>query len=135
MRLLALTATTVLLSAASLAQAAAPTAVATWNFNNTLAADEAGKPALTVIDPLATSGFMMDTVFGESRWVYRFDGNATPSQQAGLFVDSSGLLDADDAYSVDIVFQFEADTASWENIFGVSNRQSDNALYIDPGQR
>lgn len=135
MRLLALTATTALLSAASLAQAAAPTAVATWNFNKTLAADEAGKPALSVIDPLATSGFMMDTVFGESRWVYRFDGNATPSQQAGLFVDSSGLLDADDAYSVDIVFQFEADTASWENIFGVSNRQSDNALYIDPGQR
>lgn len=135
MRLLALTATTLLMSAATLAQAAAPSAVATWNFNNTLAADEAGKPALSVIDPLGTSGFVMDTVFGESRWVYRFDGNATPNQQAGLFVDASGLLDDDDAYSVDIVFQFEADTATWENIFGVSNRQSDNALYIDPGRR
>lgn len=135
MKLLALTVASAMMSAASLAHAAAPTAVATWNLNNTLAADEAGKPALSALDPLSASGFMMDTVFGESRWVYRFDGNATPSQQAGLFIDTSGLLDSDDAYSVDIVFQFEADTASWENIFGVSNRQSDNALYIDPGQR
>lgn len=133
MKLFALSAA--LIGMTSLAHAATPTAVATWSFNNTLAADEAGVSALTAIDPLNQSGFVMDTVFGESRWVYRFDGNATPSQQAGLFVDTTALLDADDAYSVDIVFQFEADTATWENIFGVSNRQSDNALYIDPGHR
>ncbi len=128
------------LSAASLgatfaASAADPQPVATWRFDRTLAADQAGVPALGVIDPLGLSGFVQDTVFGETRWVWRFDGNSTPSQQAGLLVNSSGLLNGDDAYSIDIVFKFEPNTSSWENIFGVSNRQSDNALYIDPDSR
>jgi len=118
------------------ASAATPVPVATWHFNNTLAADESGAPALTAIDPLGTSGFMLDDVFGETRAVYRFDGNASPTnEQAGLAVSTSGLLDADDAYSIDIVFQFEANDASWENIFGVSNRQSDNAFYVSPGNQ
>jgi hypothetical protein len=115
------------------AHAAAPAPVATWGFNNTLAANEAGAPALTAIDPLGASGFVMDTVFGESRWVWRFDGNRTPSEQAGLSVDTSGLLDGDNAYSVDIVFQFESNDSTWEHVLGVSNRQSDNALYVEPG--
>lgn len=124
------------LSAALSAQAADPVPVATWSFNNTLAADEAGVPALTAIDPLGANGFVLDDVFGESRWVYRFDGNASPtSQQAGLVVSSAGLLDNDDAYSVDIVLQFEANEATWENIFGVSNRQSDNAFYVSPSNQ
>lgn len=124
------------MSAALSVHAADPVPVATWSFNNTLAADEAGAPALTAIDPLGANGFVLDDVFGESRWVYRFDGNASPtSEQAGLVVSADGLLDADDAYSVDIVFQFEANVASWENIFGVSNRQSDNAFYVAPGNQ
>lgn len=114
---------------------AAPTAVATWSFDNTLAADESGVPALTAIDPLGASSFISDTVFGTVRQVYRFDGNLTPSQQAGLYVSSLGLLDSDDAYSVDMVFMFESNQSSWENIFGVSNRQSDNAFYVDPSNR
>jgi hypothetical protein len=118
------------------ASAATPVPVATWQFNNTLAADEAGAPALTAIDPLGTSGFMLDDVFGETRAVYRFDGDANPtSAQAGLVVSTLGLLDNDDAYSIDIVFQFEANDASWENIFGVSNRQSDNAFYVSPSNQ
>ena len=43
---------------------AAPTAVATWNFNGTLAADEPSVAALTAIDPLGTSAFITDSVFG-----------------------------------------------------------------------
>ena len=118
------------------ASAATPVPVATWQFNNTLAADEAGAPALTAIDPLGTSGFMLDDVFGETRAVYRFDGDANPtSAQAGLVVSTLGLLDNDDAYSIDIVFQFEANDASWENIFGVSNRESDNAFYVSPSNQ
>ena len=117
------------------AATAAPVAVATWNFNNTLAADEAGAPALSAIDPLGASGFVTDTVFGVTRQVYRFDGNQTPSEQAGLSVGTVGLLDGDNAYSVDIVFQFEANQSSWENIFGVSNRQSDNGFYVEPGNK
>lgn len=128
--------TLAILSFAASAQAADPVPVATWSFNNTLAADESGVSALTPIDPLGSNGFMMDDVFGESRWVYRFDGNASEViEQAGLVVSTIGLLDTNDAYSVDIVFQFEANQASWENIFGVSNRQSDNAFYVAPGNQ
>lgn len=113
---------------------AAPIPVATWNFDNTLAADEAGAPALTAIDPLGLNGFVTDTVFGQTRQVYRFDGNGFPvNQQAGLSVNTTGLLDGDDSFSVEMVFQFESNDSSWENIFGVSNRQSDNALYVEPG--
>ncbi len=32
-----------------------------------------------------------------------------------------------------MIFQFESNQSSWENIFGVSNRQSDNAFYVEPG--
>jgi len=118
------------------ATAADPVPVATWHFNNTLAADESGAPSLTALDPLGTSGFMLDEVFGETRAVYRFDGNASPTgEQAGLVVSTLDLLDADDAYSIDIVFQFEANDASWENVFGVSNRQSDNAFYVSPSNQ
>lgn len=122
------------LSLASGATQAAPVAVATWNFDNTLAADEAGAPALTPIDPLGLNSFMTDTVFGETRQVYRFDGNRLPvTQQAGLSVNTTGLLDGDNAFSVEMVFQFEQNLTSWESILGVSNRQSDNAFYVEPG--
>lgn len=110
-----------------------PTPVATWNFNGTLAADQPGVAALSAIDPLGQNGFMTDTVFGVTRTVYRFDGNQTPAQQAGLSIGTVGLLNNDNAYSVDMIFQFESNQSSWENIFGVSNRQSDNAFYVEPG--
>jgi len=122
------------LALAGAAHSATP--VATWNFDNSLAAVEPGVPALTAIDPLGRSGFVVDNVFGESRWVYRFDGNRTPpSEQAGLYVSTAGLLNGDDAYSIDLVFKFDADQSSWENILGVSNRQSDNAFYVAPSNK
>lgn len=108
---------------------------ASWNFNNTLAADQAGVAALTAIDPLGQSGFMTDTVFGSTRTVYRFAGNQTPSEQAGLYVNTNSLLTHGNAYSVDMTFQFEASQSTWKNIFGVSNRQSDNAFYVEPGNK
>jgi hypothetical protein len=126
----------VALAAGSLFSATAsadPVPVATWNFNNTLAADQPGVAALSAINPLGLNSFMTDTVFGVSRTVYRFDGNQTPSEQAGLSINTTGLLNGDNAYSVDMIFQFEANQASWENILGVSNRQSDNAFYVEPG--
>lgn len=132
-RSIALTSFLVSLGLISATAQAAPIPVATWNFDNTLAAEEAGAPALTAIDPLGLNSFVTDTVFGETRQVYRFDGNTTPSQQAGLSVNTTGLLDGDDSFSVEMVFQFEFNLTSWENIFGVSNRQSDNAFYVEPG--
>lgn len=117
---------------------AAPIPVATWGFNDTFAADEFGAPALTPIDPLGLNSFMTDTVFGVSQRVYRYDGNpapASPTQQAGLSVNTTGLLDGDNSYSVEMVFQIEASQSSWKEIFGVSNRTSDNSFYVEPGNK
>ncbi|XOV89934.1 MAG: LamG-like jellyroll fold domain-containing protein [Pseudomonadota bacterium] len=111
---------------------ASPIAVATYLFNGNLNAEEAGVAALTAIDPLGANHFRTETVFGTPKTVYRFDGNTTPSQQAGLVLDTTGLLDGDDNYSVDITFRFDVNSSSWENIFGVSNRTSDNAFYVSP---
>lgn len=114
---------------------AAPVPIATWDFNNTLAADEPGVPALIAIDPLGKNRFMTDDVLGVSQTVYRFDGNKTPSEQAGLVIGTKELLKEGDAYSVEMIFQLEASQSTWKNIFGVSNRQSDNAFYVEPGNK
>jgi len=112
---------------------ASPIADATYSFNNTLAANESGVASLQAINPLGLNGFITDTVFGSTQTVYRFDGNRTPSEQAGLSLNTTGLLDFNDAFTIDMIFQFESNDSSWENIFGVSNRQSDNAFYVEPG--
>ena len=111
--------------------------VATWDFNNTLDAREGGIPALTAIDPLAPDYFVMDTVFGESKWVYRFGGDASPAtSQGGLQVSTEGILDLDDKYSVDIVFMFDVgEEDAYNNVLGSCNRSSDNALYIGPSNK
>lgn len=112
---------------------ATPVPVATYNFNSTLAAEEAGAPALSAIDPLGSNHFRTENVFGTSRTVYRFDGNRTPvNQQAGLVLNANSLLDADEAYSVEMIMRFDLNSSSWENLFGVSNRSSDNAFYVAP---
>lgn len=112
-----------------------PTPVATYNFDNSFAGSEASAPTLSVIDPLSQSGFLSDTVFGKTRQVYRFDGNIKSSENAGLYLSTLGVLDQNNAYSVEMIFMFEENQSSWENIFGVSNRQSDNAFYVDPSNR
>jgi hypothetical protein len=114
--------------AATSAQAAL---VASWSFNDTLAADQSGAPALTAVDPLGVSGFITDTVNGATQQVYHFAGGLSSSQQGGLFVSTAGLITGN-AYSVDLVFQFESNQSGWENIFGVSNRRSDFAFYVNP---
>lgn len=114
---------------------ALPVAVATWDFNGTLAANEGGVPALTAINPLGTNAFVTDTVFGVSRTVYQFNGNNFPvNQQAGVSVATAGLLASANAYSVDMIFKFNSpDVTSWESILNTSNRTSDNAFYVEPG--
>ncbi len=114
---------------------ATPVPVATWEFNNTLAANEPSAPALTAINPLGKNSFIRDNVFGTPRIVYRYEGNKTPSEQAGLLVSTKGLLKDGDAYSVEMIFQFESSQSTWKSIFGISNRQSDNAFYVEPGNK
>lgn len=115
---------------------AAPVPVATWNFNGTLNADEGGAPALTAINPLGANAFVGDTVFGNPQIVYQFNGNAFPvNEQAGVSVSTLGLLANPNAYSVDLIFKFNQNIASWESILGVSNRTSDNSFYVEPGNK
>jgi hypothetical protein len=113
-------------------QALAISPVATYQFNNTFAADQGGAPALTATDPLAASAFVNDTVFGNPRTVWDFDGTNAPSTlDAGLTVDTTGLV-APQSYSVDMVFLFKERDGQWRRIIDVQNRQSDTGFYVDP---
>jgi hypothetical protein len=118
------------LSLFSAASFAAPTPVASYGFNNTLASSVGGAPALVEVNPLGTSGFAADVVFGNAQTVYTFNG--TPSQNAGLTLDSTGLLTSPTLYTVEIVFKFTENLNAWRRILDVQNRQTDNGFYVDP---
>jgi hypothetical protein len=109
----------------------AATLVATYEFTNTLAADQGGVASLVAVDPLAQAHFEMDTVFGQSDSVYRFSGNANPTnQQGGLTLATSGLLNPIN-YSVEMVFSFDS-VNGYRRILDVRDRQSDSGFYVDP---
>lgn len=106
--------------------------VATYQFQNTLSADQGGAPALTATDPLGTNAFVADTPYGHARQVYAFNGNGSPpTQQAGLTVNTTGLIPATN-YSVEMVFSFSQNPSGWRRIIDVQNRQSDAGFYVDP---
>lgn len=118
--------------------ALAATPVASYQFNNSLAADQAGAPALLAIDPLGANGFETAVVHGVSRTVYRWAGNgALSTEQAGLTLDTRGLLSDDAAYTVALTFEF-ATTApfggGWRRIIDTEGRHSDNGFYVSPSQ-
>src|ERR1700722_17793209 len=105
--------------------------VATYTFNNTLAAQQAGVAALTAVNPLGASGFQTSTVFGNLQTTYHFDGAATPTaDQGGLDFDTTGLLTSND-YSVEMVVELTGSTG-WRRLLDSLDRQSDAGLYIDP---
>lgn len=123
----------VLLVAATAAHAADPVPVAQYNFNGTLASSVAGAPALTVTDPLGLSGFGTDSVMGNTQTVWNFQGSRTPvTDQAGLTLNTAGLITSSDVYSVEMVFKFTESANAWRRIIDVQNRQSDNGFYVDP---
>lgn len=106
--------------------------VATYKFDSNFLAEESGAPAIVPTDPLGTSAFVADTVFGDPRTVWAFDGNAFPiDEQAGLTVDTTGLV-APTSYSVDMVFLFTELDGAWRRIIDVENRLSDSGFYVDP---
>lgn len=104
---------------------------ATYLFKNTFAAVEGGRPALTSTDPLGASLFETDTVFGQSRTVYHFIGNTTPAQQAGLTLNTTGLVTPNN-YSVELVAELSDGVGQYRRLLDVQNRQSDNGFYVDP---
>ncbi len=121
-----------LAATATMNATATPAPVAQYDFNSNFASSVAGAPALVETNPLGTSGFGTDTVFGTSRTVYNFNGNTTPSEQGGLSLDTSGLLPSNSTYSVELVFKFTEHENAWRRIVDVQNRQSDNGFYVDP---
>jgi hypothetical protein len=109
--------------------------VATYRFNDTLAADEPGAPDLTAVDPLGANRFETASVFGQSVRVYRFEGNDLPDgQQAGLVLATTGLI-APTSYSVEMVFAFDARPPQYRRVLDASNRTSDQGLYANPDER
>ncbi len=114
---------------------AAPVAVATYDFHdNTLSANEAGVASLGAINPLGSNTFLVDTVFGDTKNVYRFDGSSESGQQGGVSLNTTGLLSSK-AYSVDMTFSFDHDGPTWQRILDASNRSSDNGFYVEPGDK
>ena len=85
-------------------------------------------------DPLGLSGFGTDTVNGVSQVVYNFQGANSPvTDQAGLTLNTSGLLTSNSVYSLELVFKFTDRVNAWRRIVDVSSRQTDDGFYVDPG--
>lgn len=120
------------------AQANAATLVASYDFNNSLFAKEVGKPGLVAINPLGQNTFETAVVNGLSETVYHWVGNgADASQQAGLSLDTSGLVNYK-SYSVALTFEFSTQALTgggWRRIVDTQNRQSDSGFYVGPGNK
>ncbi len=117
-----------LLSAAP--RASAEFLQATYIFDNTLNAIEAGAPPLQAIDPLGRNRFESALVYGQMRTVYRWDGNALPiTQQAGLALPTAGLISPNN-YSIEMVFEFFDRPDAWRRILDVRGRTSDTGFYV-----
>lgn len=118
-------------AAMSTVSAGAAVIKATYNFDNSFAAAEAGAPAAVEVDPLGASTFSADTVFGVPRTVFNFAGDSSNADQSGFTVNTAGLVNPE-SYSVDMVFKFNERDGAWRRILDVQNRQSDNGFYVDP---
>ena len=114
----------------------AATLVATYNFNDSLLAEEASAPALLSVDPLMANIFETALVNGSSQRVFHWHGDGMdPANNAGLTLDATGLV-AYDNYSLELTFEFlEAAQfgGGWRRIVDTQNRQSDNGFYVEPG--
>ena len=112
--------------------AAAQAPVATYQFNNTLSADQSGVAALTAVDPLTQNAFTTATVFNQTRTVYTTSGATTPASQAGLLLDPTSLISNPGTYSIQDVFAFNTTGTGFRRILEVDGRVSDSGLYAYP---
>lgn len=115
--------------------ASAAVLVASYGFNDSLAADQSGVASLVAIDPMAAAQFETAVVNGSSQRVYTWGGNgASPTTQGGFSLDATNLLSYDN-YSVEMVFRFSELAqfgGGWRRIVDTQNRQSDNGFYVAP---
>lgn len=102
--------------------------VGAYTFQNTLNSSFGGSPALEPTDPLGRSGYMTDTVLGQTRTVYRFEG--TPTQQAGLSLSTNGVLNPQ-SYSLEMLFAFTEGNNQFRRVYETLDRTTDRGLYIN----
>lgn len=126
---------TLALSFGLVGSAFAASPVASYHFNNTLTSSVPGAPALIATDPHGTSGYGTDTVFGNSQTVYNFIGTPDNAGQAGLTLNTTGLLTSNSVYTVELIFKFTERADAWRRIVDVQNRTSDNGFYVDPSNK
>src|ERR1700742_3923798 len=107
-KVLSLTAASVALTASLSTQA--QNIVADYQFGGNLSSSVAGAPDLTATDPLGMNNFGTATVFGTTHSVYNYVGNIQGDQQAGLTLNTTGLI-TPNSYSVQLV-------ASVNNVVG-----------------
>jgi hypothetical protein len=121
-----------------------PIAVASYEFNNSLSALEANVEPLTAIDPFGQNRFVEEVIFGETRWVYRFDGDNSSNEDgsengsAGLVMKTAGLFEQDNsAYTVEMLVKFDRDAIDdYISLMSVSNRHDDvSQLSITPNNQ
>lgn len=111
-----------LAAAAACAQPAS--LVATYPFENSLAALQPGAPALLAVNPDHDSAFVTDTVLGQTRTVY---------QVAGLQLRPGALLNPA-SYSVELLCAFPENSNARRRILDVAARPS-GGLSLNPDNR
>ena len=109
--------------------------VASYGFNNTLAADQGGAPALTAVN---SGAFTTANIFGQSHSVYqRTSASNASASQSALRLDTTPLSLIANNYAVEIVFNFTDNLSpnGYRRVldsFDPSSLQ-DPGLYVGPG--
>lgn len=107
--------------------------VATYRFQNSLAASQSGVPALTAQDPLGQNAFLTDTVLGQPRTVYQL-ASRNPTANAGFSFNSTNLLNPT-TYSVELLFTFTEGQGTRRRLIDVLDRTTDRGIYANPNNQ
>ena len=107
---------------------------ATYLFQDSLSAQEPTAPDLISVDPLGMNYFDDALVYGRTRRVFTWIGNALPTdEQSGFSLVTTDLIPPDH-YAVEMVFKFFYMAPSWGRIIDVEDRQSDDGFYVSPAE-
>jgi hypothetical protein len=114
--------------------------VASYYFQDTLAANEAGVPTLVAVDQTGANAFVTATVQTNftvdpqpttSQTVYRFDGAAGPNNNAGLILPDAGdLLTSSNTYTLELVYRFDS-LEDFPKIVNFSELNNNSGIYAD----
>jgi uncharacterized protein (TIGR03437 family) len=110
------------LLAAAAACAQPASLVATYPFENSLAALQPGAPALLAVNPDTGNAFVSDTVLGQTRTVY---------QLAGLQLRPGALLNPN-SYSVELLFAYTETSHAGRRILDIAAGASQDGLSLNP---